>query len=76
MTARERSSWRVGFFVEVDVAAADGNDAALVAEVACGWPGDWSPPLDPVTCQGEIAGRPVVARIIRTKALMAKEVDR
>ncbi len=69
----ERRTWRVGFYVEVEVDTAYGQEAAMVAEAACRWPGSWRPAHDPVTTEGHINGKPVVAHIIRSEALMVKE---
>lgn len=69
----DRVRWRVGFYVEVEVDAYDG-EAALVAEAACQWPGSWRPPLEPTTTTGVINDRPVTARIISSLALMARRV--
>lgn len=63
-----RQRWKVGFFVEVEVIANE-REAHFVAEAACGWPGDWRPPHDPVAVEGFIDGRLVTARIIRSQAL-------
>lgn len=70
--ANERTTWRVGFYVEVEVSAYEG-EAAIVAEAACNWPGTWSPPRDAVETTGVINDRPVTARILRSQALMVTE---
>lgn len=69
-----RQRWRVGFYVEVEVDAYE-DEAALVAEAACNWPGSWRPPVDPVTVEGVINGKPVTARIIRSQGLMIRPLD-
>jgi hypothetical protein len=66
-----RTTWRVGFWVEVEVDAYEG-EAALLAEQACGWPGSWSPPRDAVTTEGVINGKRITAQILRSQALMVK----
>lgn len=72
MTDRKR--WRVGFYVEVELDAYEG-EAAIVAEAACGWPGSWSPPHDAVISHGVINDKPITASILRSQALMVKEVE-
>jgi len=66
-----RTTWRVGFYVEVEVDAFDG-EAALIAEAACRWPGSWTPMHQPVTTEGVINRRKVAAHIIRSEALMVR----
>ena len=69
-TGKQR--WRVGFYVEVEVDAYEG-EAVLTANAACDWPGDWSPPRLPTTHDGVLSRQPVTARVIRSQALMVKE---
>lgn len=66
---------RVGFYVEVEVEAWP-QEAHILAEAACGWPGDWRPPHDPVEVEGPFDGGRVTvkARILRSQALMVKPV--
>lgn len=66
--------WRVGFYVEVEVEAYEG-EAAMMAEAACQWPGNWSPPREPITHLGELMRKPVEATVLRSQALMVKRVD-
>jgi hypothetical protein len=68
-----RQTWRVGFYVEVEVEAYEG-EAAIVAEEACHWPGTWSPPRAATETSGRLNGKPVKARILRSRALMVKPV--
>jgi hypothetical protein len=68
----DRTRWRVGFYVEVEVDAYEG-EAALLAEAACRWPGSLSPPREPVTTNGLINRTNVSARIIRSQALMVRK---
>lgn len=71
-SAENRQVFRVGYFVTVDVEAFDEGEAALVGEAALGWPGNWSPPHDPVHHTGTLNGYIVRASIIRSQAMMAK----
>lgn len=64
--------WRVGFFVTVDVVA-NRSEAAIVAEAACRWPGNWQPAHDGVEVHGVINGYEVSAEIIRSEAMMITE---
>lgn len=66
-------AWRIGYFVTVDVDAIDETDAIFAGERAAGWPGDWSPPHQPVEVHGDLNGHAVSARIIRSQVLMIKE---
>ncbi len=68
-----RTTWRIGFYVEVEVDAYEG-EAVIVAEMATGWPGDWTPPRAALATYGVINGKRVTARILRSKALMVKPV--
>jgi hypothetical protein len=70
---RDRARWRVGFYVEVEVEAYEG-EAVLMAEAATHWPGDWQPPHPPTVTSGRLGGRRVEAQILRSQALMVKEV--
>lgn len=67
-----RKTFRVGYFVTVDVEAWHESEAGMVGEAACLWPGDWRPPHDPVECVGVINGHTVTARIVRSEVLMVK----
>lgn len=58
----------VGIYVEVEVDAWP-QEAGIVAEHACGFPGDWQPPHDRVRVQGEINGNIVYADLIRSRVL-------
>jgi hypothetical protein len=74
-------TYRIGFFVEIEVDAHDSTEAALVAERAAGWPGDWSPPHGRVHVTGvlsgktALSGKTVHANIIRSRVLMVKETE-
>lgn len=72
MTGRQR--WRVGFYVEVEVDAYEG-EASIVAEAACDWPGSWSPPRDAIEVRGYLGDKLVAARILRSQALMVRPFD-
>lgn len=69
----ERPTCLVGFFVEVEVEAHP-REAWLVAEAACGWPGEWRS-VAPVEVEGVINDKPVKARIVRSVALTTREAD-
>lgn len=71
--ASERRTFRVGYFVWADVEAFSAGEAASVGEAAFGWPGDWSPPHEPVPYEGRLNQYIVRASIVRTRALMAHE---
>lgn len=73
MSGKQRM--RVGFYVEVEVDAYEG-EAHLLAEAACGWPGNWRS-SDPVEVEGPFDGGRVTAkaRIVRSQALMIKPAD-
>lgn len=73
--APKRKQFRVGYFVTVDVMAYHESEAGIVGEAACGWPGDWSPPRDPVPVEGTINDHRVVGSIVRSQAMMVKEMD-
>lgn len=69
----ETRTYRLGFFVAVDVVATDEHDAWFVAERATGWPGEWSPPKPPVPVSRDWGkGRIARAVIVRSQALMAR----
>lgn len=80
MTSREhpeadkRKVYRVGYFVTVDVDAFDEQEAGIVGERACQWPGSWTQ-HEPVAVEGEIDGYRVTARIVRSEAMMVKPVE-
>lgn len=66
-------TYRLGFFVAVDVEAVDESDAWFLAERATGWPGEWSPPKPPVPVSRDWGkGRIAHATIVRSQALMAR----
>ena len=71
MSSVERTTWRVGFYVEVEVDAYNG-EAAIIAEAACRWPGSWTPMHKPVITEGVVNDRKVAAHIIRSQALMVR----
>ena len=71
----ERRTFQVGYFVTVEVDAIDEREAAQVGEVACGWPGHWNPPEGPVEVVGELNGKPVTARILRSLPLMVRRKE-
>lgn len=75
--AAGKRRWRVGFYVEVEVDAWP-QEAHLIAEAACGFPGDWRPPREPVAVEGPFDGGRIQAKalIVRSQALMVKETDR
>lgn len=50
------------------------REAWLVAEAACGWPGEWRSNA-PVEVEGVINDKPVKARIVRSVALTTREAD-
>lgn len=66
-----RRTWVIGFFVRVEVDATDANDAIHIANAAANWPGDWQPPMDPVTVTGDLNGHDVSAIITRSTSLLA-----
>lgn len=72
MTSPGRTAWRVGFYVEVEVNAYDG-EAAIVAQAATGWP--WTRHHEPVEVEGFINRKPVTGRILSSQALMVKPTD-
>lgn len=69
----ERKWFRVVYAVTLDVLAFDEHEAAIVGEAAAGWPGNWSPPPEPIPVQGEINGWIVQGQLVRSQALMVKE---
>lgn len=73
-TEQGKRLWRVGFYVEVEVEAYEG-EAILMADAACGFPGNWSPPRQPVETEGEFGRITAVAKILRSQALMVREVS-
>lgn len=77
MAEEGKRLWRVSFYVEVEVEAYDG-EAHLIAEAACRFPGSWRPPHLAVETEGPLDGGRVTARgrMIRSEALMVKEIDR
>jgi hypothetical protein len=69
----QERTYRLGFFVVVDVQATDESDAWIIAERATGWPGEWRPPKPPVPVSREWKpGRLARATIIRSQALMLR----
>jgi len=74
--ASDRQTYRIGFWVLVDAEGADAHDAIVAANGACGWPGDFQPPLRPIEHTGSVNRQPVTAKVIRSEALMVKETDR
>lgn len=70
----DKKKFRVGYFVWVDAEGYDESEASMVGEAALGWPGDWSPPGDPVDHEGLLNGHKVKASIIRSRAMMAREL--
>lgn len=68
----ERFVKRVGFFVEVDVEAYEGEHA-IVAQCATQWPENRRFD-EPVEVSGFINGKPVMAKIIKATPLMYGEV--
>lgn len=71
--ATDRKVFRVGYFVTVDVDAFDEGEAAIVGEVACGWPGHHRS-REAIAVVGEINGYRVSARIVSSEALMVKPI--
>lgn len=68
-----KRTYRVGFYVEVEVDAYEG-EAVLVAESACQWPGSGRVAAhQPVEVRGYLDTKPVKGRVMRSQALMVKE---
>lgn len=72
-TSDRKRLWQVGFYVLVEVEAYDG-EASLMANIACGWPGNWSPPREPTEVEGTLGQITAEARVLRSQALMVREV--
>lgn len=69
----EKKTYRIGYFVTVDVEAYDDLDAVHLAGAATGWPIHRA--RMPIDIHGTLGGRiNVTAKIISAEALMVKQL--
>ena len=70
----DKNTYRIGFYVEVEVEAIDGVDAIHIANAACGWPGYFQPPLKPIKHTQSTRRGIVSASVTRSEGLMIKQM--
>jgi len=67
--------YRVVSVVTMEVDAHNLHDAGSIAQYAAGFPGNWRPPAEVIEVQGEVNGKRVTGRLLRSQEVSVSALD-